>query len=672
MGNQISQARGENNNELKPKSLSQILDYVSTYYILTMDFKSLKNLYKKEYCDNLVVLTSEVIQRYFTDLEITYLAQRIKNGVEVNELEKDKVIFFDRDQLNTLDVQNSIKKKRICNSIAKFYIKIAHIFSAIVTTINPIYTYKDEYGNTLKANLSQKVNIPENVPRTIIKLNICENRINALKNNQTIEPDFNGDITIGPKLCDMNIGIDGHEKMLSDEPGIDELEELYYDDDYDFETGTFKGMSEKTRKTYENDLKIFYGVFSGEPNMPSNISKFSDIKLREYNKLEKCQGSNPLFDRNVKGPITNKLFAKYAENLKTMIYNANKNQNALLEVVNKIFVYTIDPQTKKKQIRISPDLTEKKLTDLVTETRAMIIKLYLKCEIDYVNGLKIYEAIVEQKIFETAKNQIEKLENMTDDILAMGDEQPPESLSDDEHPDEVQEQPNEVQETNEPEKPDEGQEPKQPEQEEPKQPEQEEPKQLIENTESILDIDKPVANGPPDLQFAPKPPIEPSNNLAKPPDEEIKEPSDLIKPLNEQTKMPEGPVMPQQGEPLPEVLKAPEPQDVPPQVVQPEVPKAPEPQEVPPQVVQPEIPKAPEPQEVPQQVVPPQVVQPEIPKAPEPQVKFNAPQPVPPQVAQPEIPKAPEPQVKFNTPQPVPLQQPMKNMYIPPKPKNVI
>ena len=28
-------------NQLKPKSLSQILDYISTYYILTMDFTSL-------------------------------------------------------------------------------------------------------------------------------------------------------------------------------------------------------------------------------------------------------------------------------------------------------------------------------------------------------------------------------------------------------------------------------------------------------------------------------------------------------------------------------------------------------------------------------------------------------------------------------------------------------
>jgi hypothetical protein len=53
----------------------------------------------------------------------------------------------------------------------------------------------------------------------------------------------------------------------------------------------------------------------------------------------------------------------------------------------------------------------------VIETRALIIKLYLTCEMDYVNGLKIYEAIVEQKIIETAQNQIKKLEQMSDELI---------------------------------------------------------------------------------------------------------------------------------------------------------------------------------------------------------------------------------------------------------------
>jgi hypothetical protein len=414
MGNQTSSI---NKDELKPKSISQVLDYISTYYIVTMDFTSLKKLYDKEYCDKLVILTSDIVQRYFTDMEITYLAQRIKDGVEVNETANDKIIFFDKDQLTKLDIQNSIKKKRICLEIAKFYIKIAHVFAAIVTTINPTYVYKDQEGNTVRANLSEKGNIPVNAPRQIYKLNICDNRINALKNKQTLDPDENGDIIVGPKVCNMNIRDDGETKNLADEPGIPELMELYYDDNYDLKSGTFTGMTEKTKKTFQEDLKIFYNVFTGNANLPPEITKFSDIKLRDFHKLPKCQGDNPIFDTKYKGKLSDKLFSKYADNLKKMVQTTNKNQEALLTIINQIFVYTVDPQTGKKQIRVSPKLTVERLQEIVVETRALIIKLYLTCEVDYVNGLKLYEAIVEQKILDTAQNQINSLEKLSDKII---------------------------------------------------------------------------------------------------------------------------------------------------------------------------------------------------------------------------------------------------------------
>ena len=427
MGNQTStQFSTDNNNQkdndkLSPKPISQILDYIATYYILTMDFKSLRKLYNKEYCDKLVILTSDIISIYFTDLEITYLAQRIKNGVEVNELEKDKVIFFDKDDITKLDVQNSVKKRRICMSISKFYIKIAHIFEAIVTTINPMYVYKDTEGNNVRVSLFEKGQIPKNTPREIYKLNICDNRINALKNKNSLEVDINKNLVVGPNICNINIGEDGNSKTLADEPGIPELEELYYDDNYDFKTGKFIGMSEKTKQIFESDLQIFYKIFTGNSTMPPEIKKFGDIKLRDYHKMDECKGSEPLFERKYKGPLTNKLFSDYAKNLKDMIQNANKNQEALLKIINQIFVYVIDSQTGNKQIRISPTLTEEKLQEIVVETRALIIKLYLSCEMDYVNGLKMYEAILEQKILETSQNQITNLNKMSEKLIIEND-----------------------------------------------------------------------------------------------------------------------------------------------------------------------------------------------------------------------------------------------------------
>ena len=47
----------------------------------------------------------------------------------------------------------------------------------------------------------------------------------------------------------------------------------------------------------------------------------------------------------------------------------------------------------------------------------LIIKLYLNCEMDYVNGLKMYEAIVEQKILETSQNQVANLKKISEQLI---------------------------------------------------------------------------------------------------------------------------------------------------------------------------------------------------------------------------------------------------------------
>lgn len=75
-----------------------------------MDFKSLSNLSDKAYCDNLVVLTTDIIQKYFTDMDITYLEQRIKDGVITNDLATGQVSFISKDMLDSLDISNDAKR----------------------------------------------------------------------------------------------------------------------------------------------------------------------------------------------------------------------------------------------------------------------------------------------------------------------------------------------------------------------------------------------------------------------------------------------------------------------------------------------------------------------------------------------------------------------------------
>jgi len=396
MGNSISsyssfQEGGEiekNNPKEQNITLIDSLDFIATYYILTMDFQSLLQLQNKQYCEELISLTSNIIDKYFNDLEVKQIAQRIQNNEKLND--ETKQIY--------------------CSKIAKFYIKIAHIFSAIVTTINPEYTYKDVNGNKKKTTLLQKLSIPKNADVSVSNINLYSKRIKSLQGKTSI---LNEKITIHPDICSINM--DNNNNNLDNEPGINELKDLYYDDEYDYKTGKFLGMSPDTKKIFQDDLKKFYLIFTGNTEVPVNISKFSDIKLRDYSKKRFCNSDKVT---KVTGNYNDKLFELYANNLKNMTERVNKKQQELLNIINKLFIYVIDPITKKDIIRIHTELNEEELQNIINDTRELIIELYLNCETDFVEGVKIYEAIVESKIFNTTQNHIKTLEKEREKLIS--------------------------------------------------------------------------------------------------------------------------------------------------------------------------------------------------------------------------------------------------------------
>jgi len=418
MGNSPSSQTNNSDNSKKGfDNFYQVIDYISTYYILTMNFKSLEKLSEKEYCDKLVILTSDIIKDHFTEKQITYLAQRVQNGEIIDKMEKTDVVFVNKDILDELDVSNdtqkSIKKKRECIAIAKFYVKIAHVFAAIVMTINPVYSYKVD-GNDVKTGLLDKDKIPKNATnKKLHKMNICDNRIRAL-NHDEIYDDKTQSISLNPKICDINMDKMGNIKNLNDEPGIPELAQLYFDE-YDYSNGSFKGMSELSKKQYRVDLNTFYTAFTGNTVMPPEITKFSDIKLKNYMNMNEC--SSGVFKNKVTISKNDKLFIKYAENVKNMVQTAANNQQKLLYVINSLFTFVDDPYTNKKKVRVNPQLTDDSLQKLVEQTRKLIVNLYVNCELQYVNGIKIYEAIVESKILETTDKQIQMLSEKKKKIL---------------------------------------------------------------------------------------------------------------------------------------------------------------------------------------------------------------------------------------------------------------
>ena len=376
MGNSIS-------NQTEPKnikSLSQTIDDIAIHYILKQNVIDLLRLTDKEYYDNLIVLIGKVFDSRLTNLEVGALSGRI------NETIQDAVFSL-------LPATDNIKNKMISN-ISKFYIKLMMIYSAIVATIDPQYSYEDEQGQKqffyLK-DLAYLKKLPKDSNPVLHQLtnpmNLCRKRITILKNKlETNEDDF---IILNPgdKLCSLDSA-----SKLTDEVGIKELDLLYYDI-FDYSNKSWKKRSREMEAKYKNDLLLFYQIFTGKENMPSEIKSFKDIELLDFKNIEYC--NDPLFKEDFTVSKNDSLIKNYINQINIIEEEVKVYRTKLTDILKEIFLIKIveDEQT----YGINPTLTMPQILKLEQDTRDTIINLYTNCERNFIKALLIFEEIYDIK-----------------------------------------------------------------------------------------------------------------------------------------------------------------------------------------------------------------------------------------------------------------------------------
>jgi hypothetical protein len=400
------------NTKQHPHNLVKDLDQIATKYILTSHYKDLANLERKDYCDKLVILTSRIFNKFLDQQDVKYLEQRMDRGVLIDKMSRDKLIYFDKSNLKNLDVKNSFRKKRMCIGIARFYVKVGHIFAAILKTINPEYIFTDDVGQRRRVSILDKDKIPrrrrrdyygdEGESRSMIKSfdnNLCSRRIKALT------PKFDrktGKYNI--RVCKINKpwsrtsnipGTRGRARKFNSEVGIPELRYLYLDV-YDYGTGQFTKMSDTAKKEYKKDVATFYKAFTGNSAVPKDIDEFSKIPLADFHNRAGCQ-ENGILSKAFTYEADSSIYIPYAEHLKNMLNNAKENQNKLIAILGKIFVKKVNRETRREEYTLNPLLTRNSLNAITVETRKLIMQLYLECEKDFRKGIKLFEALVEKK-----------------------------------------------------------------------------------------------------------------------------------------------------------------------------------------------------------------------------------------------------------------------------------
>lgn len=378
------------------------LNEVASTYILEQNFQDMIRLTNPAYCDDLVVMTSEILNQSYHNSQINYAYQVIyKKGQ--SSVEYSKTSLASGDPLYADALKSKEVKTKMCISIAKYYVKIAHLFAAVMTTLNPVFSWKtsavskraitksvrdiedmgdmgdmgdveevvesgegenDEKGEKLRktheiqySTLQEKHEISQMAKDVKVEsLNFCNSRISDLMDMDEITSLLDGTnavsgtngesvIKIKPRLCSssLNNNNEGYtrQKSVYDLPGFAELSRLYFDK-YNSTKKRFDRMSKESENEKKRNVALLYTLFTGDKNPPKDIKSFRDIPLHSFADTIECDNPNSALNTTYVGTTKDKLFVDYVEQIKKMIYQSNMIRNSLLEVIDRIFVPVSD------------------------------------------------------------------------------------------------------------------------------------------------------------------------------------------------------------------------------------------------------------------------------------------------------------------------------------------
>jgi hypothetical protein len=382
MGNSVSHVLKKYKHKCADCVWPYSLDAVVVYYLFTMSDTDLRKMLNVSHCNQWVDTIYALLKKNTVNKDLISVTNRITHG--------------DHKSSDTSLAPMAPME------VAKFYVKVVHVYAVIFFSINPSFTDNKDTGSIEK----------------ILKYNSCKSKLAKkidAKSTRTGSYVISG----------------GGNNDNNDIPIVPEIQPLYYDT-YNPKTGLFKDMSDVSKQRYRDDLKLFYNTFSSDendPKLPSHIKTFEDIqrsdastdvikdlKFQEnFQRVQTGGGSEQSNLNNTFNTLSSQLFMKYATTLKQLIRDTNNTNNTILGIFSDLFVFVDEEET---EITINPDLTSEKLKNIIVRTREVVIKLYLNCEMNYTKSVQLYESIVEQKILETTQKQIKSLKDLRDTLIS--------------------------------------------------------------------------------------------------------------------------------------------------------------------------------------------------------------------------------------------------------------
>ena len=402
------------------------LNEIASTYILEQNFQDMIRLTNPSYCDDLVVMTSEILNQSYDDSQINYAYQVIyKKGQGANSSGSassgSDASDIGNDPLHADALKSKEVKTKMCVNIAKYYVKIAHLFAAIMTTLNPVFSWKtsassrraitksaENVDNTKGVDVDVDVDVdtdamevveggegengekPENPPEIkystlqekheisvmakdvkVENLNFCNSRISDLMDMDEVSSLMDGTsaitgtdgesvIKIKPRLCSssLNNNNEGYTRQKS-VYDLPGFAELsrLYFDRYNSSKKRFDRMSKESENEKKRNVALLYTLFTGDKNPPKDIKSFRDIPLHSFADTIECDNPNSALNMTYIGTTKDKLFVEYVEQIKKMIYQSNMIRNSLLEIIDRVFVPVRDGDGVETKTDTKPKFT---------------------------------------------------------------------------------------------------------------------------------------------------------------------------------------------------------------------------------------------------------------------------------------------------------------------------
>ena len=174
MGNAQSQQKKSADMYFNEELINSI-DLLASKLIFEQSFQNLKKLDDPRYCNEVSILTQQLLKKKLDPININIVSTRIKYGTQ------DLYVIDDNGYKQLKKVNHKGDKDALCLNVSRFYTRVFQAYSAIVSAISPVYVYKDIEGNEKVSSVFDEIS-SENKNKADIGLrSLCSRRIHYLK-----------------------------------------------------------------------------------------------------------------------------------------------------------------------------------------------------------------------------------------------------------------------------------------------------------------------------------------------------------------------------------------------------------------------------------------------------------------------------------------------------------